>query len=185
MAEPVFTLANQLTFLRIGLAPLLVVLVLAGEPTWALVTFVVAAATDVLDGLIARRGGQQTTLGAMLDPVADKTLMGASYVCLTWGPAVACAIPAWLTVVLLFRDAVIVMTVAIVNLTVERRVFFPSVLGKASTGLQVLTVGLVLLANAVGECWGALRWLFWLTLACTVASALHYVHRSTHRPEAR
>jgi len=185
MPQPIFTVANQLTILRLGLAPLLVVLVLSHEHTWALVTFVVAAVTDLLDGLAARRGGQQTTLGAMLDPLADKVLMGSSYICLTWAPGLLCAIPVWLTVVLLFRDVVIVMAVAIINLTGERRVFYPSLLGKISTALQVLTVGVVLLANAVGECPGPVRALFWLTLGCTIVSAVHYTFRaSTHRPEA-
>ena len=68
-----------------ALAPLLVVLVLSRELGWALAVFVLAGLTDVLDGLIARRGGQQTTLGAMLDPVADKVLLGGAYVVLTWG----------------------------------------------------------------------------------------------------
>ena len=185
MPQPIFTVANQLTILRLGLAPLLVVLVLSHEHTWALVTFVVAAVTDLLDGLAARRGGQQTTLGAMLDPLADKVLMGSSYICLTWAPGLLCAIPVWLTVVLLFRDVVIVMAVAIINLTGERRVFYPSLLGKISTALQVLTVGVVLLANAVGECPAAIRALFWLTLGSTIVSAVHYTFRaSTHRTEA-
>jgi cardiolipin synthase (CMP-forming) len=179
MPEPVLTLANQLTFLRMGLAPLLVLLLLAHEPAWALVTFVVAALTDALDGLIARRSRQQTALGAMLDPVADKVLMASSYVSLTWAPGLTCAIPVWLTVVLLFRDVVIVITVAIVNLMAERRIFYPSPIGKVSTGLQVLTAGGVLLANAMGECPSALRALYWLTLGTTVASALHYVYRSS------
>ena len=185
MPEPVLTVANQLTFLRLGLAPLLVVLVLSREPTWAFVVFVVAAATDALDGLVARHGSQETTLGAMLDPVADKILMGSAYVCLTWVPGLLCTVPVWLTVTLLFRDAVIIMTVALVNLTVERRVFRPSWLGKGATALQVLTAGLVLLANALGDCPPALRWLFWLTLVTTVASALHYVHKASGgRPES-
>ena len=57
---------------------------------WALVVFVVAGLTDLLDGLIARLGEQQTTLGAMLDPVADKMLLSSSFIALTWGPACAC-----------------------------------------------------------------------------------------------
>jgi cardiolipin synthase (CMP-forming) len=185
MPEPVLTVANQLTFLRLGLAPLLVVLVLARENTWALVVFVVAAVTDALDGLAARHGSQQTTLGTMLDPVADKILMGSAYVCLTWVPGLVCSVPVWLTVTLLFRDAVIVMAVALINLTVERRVFPPSLLGKAATALQIVTAGFVLLANAVGDCPPAIRWLFWTTLVTTIVSALHYVHKAAaRRPEA-
>jgi cardiolipin synthase len=71
MPTPILTVANQLTLLRMGLAPLLVVLVLSRELGWALLVFVVAGITDLLDGLIARVGRQKTTLGAMLDPVAD------------------------------------------------------------------------------------------------------------------
>ena len=80
MSAPILNAANQLTLLRMGLAPLLVVLVLQRRMGWALVVFVVAGLTDALDGLIARLGHQQTTLGAMLDPVADKVLMTSSFI---------------------------------------------------------------------------------------------------------
>jgi cardiolipin synthase (CMP-forming) len=182
MSEPVFTVANQLTLLRMALAPLLVVLVLSHEHGWALVTFVLAGLSDALDGVIARRGGQQTTLGAMLDPLADKVLMGGAYVVLTWAPAVVCPIPVWLTVTLLSRDAIIVVTVAVVNLTVGRRVFPPSLLGKSATAAQIVTAGLVLLANAMGKCPDYLFWVFWIALALIVTSALHYVWVASSRP---
>ena len=84
MSTPVLTVANLLTMSRMGLAPLLVVLILWGEMQWAFAVFVIAGLTDLLDGLIARWGQQQTTLGAMLDPVADKILLTASCVALTW-----------------------------------------------------------------------------------------------------
>jgi cardiolipin synthase len=83
MSTPIFTIANQLTILRMALAPLLVILVLVRQLQWALVVFVVAGVTDLLDGIIARVGRQQTTLGAMLDPVADKVLLSSSFVALT------------------------------------------------------------------------------------------------------
>ena len=125
MSAPILNAANQLTLLRMGLAPLLVVLVLQRRMGWALAVFVVAGLTDALDGLIARLGSQQTTLGAMLDPVADKVLMTASFIVLTWAGGLEAAIPVWLTVVILSRDAIIIVSVAIVNLTVGRRVFYP------------------------------------------------------------
>ena len=105
MPEPVFTVANQLTMLRMALVPAFVLLVLAREFSWALVVFVVAGLTDALDGYVARHANQSTRLGAMLDPVADKLLAGSAYVVLTWSSVVSCAIPVWLTVTLLFRDA--------------------------------------------------------------------------------
>jgi cardiolipin synthase (CMP-forming) len=184
MPEPVFTVANQLTLLRMALAPLLVVLVLSREHGWALVIFVLAGLSDVLDGLIARRGGQQTTLGAMLDPIADKVLLGGAYVVLTWATAVVCPIPVWLTVTLLSRDAIIIVTVAVINLTVGRRLFPPSWLGKAATAAQILTAGLVLLANATGECPHSLLWVFRIALVLIVTSALHYVYVASTRPSS-
>jgi cardiolipin synthase len=185
MSAPVLTVANQLTLLRMGLAPLLVVLVLQGHMRWALGVFFVAGVTDALDGLIARLGRQQTTLGAMLDPVADKVLMTSSFIALTWVGGVAIPIPAWLTVVILSRDAIIIVSVAIVNMTLGRRIFYPSLLGKLCTVSQLLTVGFVLLANAAGRGAGWLRPLFIATLVLTVTSALHYVYLASTRGPGR
>jgi cardiolipin synthase len=179
MATPVLTVANQLTLLRMALVPLLVVLVLWREFPWALVVFVVAGATDVLDGLIARLGHQRTTLGAMMDPVADKLLLMSSFVVLTWGEALYARIPTWLTVTTLSRDAIIVITVVMINLTLGRRIFYPSVLGKVSTTVQTLTVGVVLLMNALGTDFAEALYLYRLTFVFTVASALHYVYMAS------
>jgi cardiolipin synthase len=176
MSAPIFTVANQLTLLRMALAPVLVVLVLTGEMVWALVVFVTAGVTDLLDGLIARMGQQRTKLGAMLDPVADKILLGSCYVALTWASGLSLKIPAWLTVVILSRDAIIVVSVAAVNLTLGQRVFAPSLLGKASTASQIVTAGVVLLFNCLRDAPGALRYLFVATAFLTVTSALHYVY---------
>jgi cardiolipin synthase (CMP-forming) len=181
MAAPVFTLANQLTLLRMGLAPLLVILVLSQRLRWALAVFVVAGITDLLDGLIARLGHQQTTLGAMLDPVADKVLLTSTFVALTWTAQLHVAIPVWLTVTTLSRDAIILTGVAIVNLTMGRRVFYPSLLGKLSTVSQLFTVGVVLLLNAFGMTFRWLDALFVVTLVLTVGSALHYLYSSSVR----
>jgi cardiolipin synthase len=183
MAEPLLTVANQLTILRMALCPFLVVMVLAREFTWALVIFVVAAVTDLLDGFLARRGHQETTLGATMDPIADKMLMAASYVALTWGAGVPIRLPVWLTVITLSRDAIIVLTVAVVNLTLGRRVFYPSILGKLSTMLQLVTAGVVLALNAAGHAFPLVHWLFLATVVLTVSSALHYVYlASVTRP---
>ena len=77
------TLANQLTLMRMLLIPLFVILVLYGHLGWALVVFVTAGITDGLDGLIARRAGQKTSLGAWLDPMADKLLLVTTFIVLT------------------------------------------------------------------------------------------------------
>jgi cardiolipin synthase len=159
-----------------------VVLVVYREFTMALVVFVVAAVTDLLDGLIARLGHQKTTLGAMLDPVADKILLSSSFVALTWASGLEVRIPAWLTITALSRDAIIVLTVTVINLTLGHRIFYPTLLGKASTLCQLTTAGVVLLLNTLGAEFRLLPYLFGATLLLTVASALHYVYlASTHR----
>ena len=105
----------------------------------------------------------------------------SSFVALTWSGNLEVSIPPWLTVTTLSRDAIILASVAIINLTVERRVFYPSLLGKLSTGSQLVTVALVLLLNATGWEFAYLRYVFALTLALTVASALHYVYVASVR----
>jgi len=158
-----------------GLAPLLVVLVLQREMPWALGVFVLAGLTDLLDGLVARLT-QRTTLGAMLDPIADKILLTSCFIALTWGPDLVVPLPVWLTVVTLSRDAIIIISVAAVNLAHGRRMFYPSLLGKLTTASQLVTVGVVLLLDAFRWTFPPVRWIFLITLVLTVTSALHYVY---------
>ena|SRR5688572_20279455 len=179
MAAPLFTIANQITLLRMGLAPLLVILVVDGDLKWALAVFILAGFTDLLDGFVARKSGQKTELGAMLDPIADKILLTSCFIALTWTGSLLVRIPIWLTVVTLSRDAIIVISVAVVNLAFGRRAFLPTLLGKATTVCQILTVGVVLLLNAVGEPFPPVRFFFHLTLALTVTSALHYTYQAS------
>jgi len=176
MAAPILTLANQITLVRMGLAPLLVVLVLERQMKLALGVFVVAGLTDLFDGLAARRAGQRTALGAMLDPVADKVLLTSCFIALTWGPGLAVAIPVWLTVVTLSRDAIIIVSVVLINLAHGRRIFYPSMLGKLTTVSQIVTVAAVLLLDAVRRPFPPVRYLFLATVGLTVVSALHYVY---------
>ena len=128
------TFANQLTILRIVLIPAFVLLVVYGRLGAALLVFVTAGATDALDGLIARRAGQRTSLGAWLDPMADKLLLVTTFIVLTLpGITLTNHLPLWLTVVVISRDVVILAVVAIVNLAIGPRTFRPSLLGKATT----------------------------------------------------
>jgi len=93
------TFANQLTILRIVLVPAFVLLVVYGRLGAALLVFMTAGATDALDGLIARLAGQRTSLGAWLDPMADKLLLITTFIVLTL-PAIPLTnhLPLWLTV---------------------------------------------------------------------------------------
>src|SRR5262249_57336275 len=104
------TPANQLTLLRMLLIPAFVILVVYGELGWALAVFITAGVTDALDGLLARLSGQKTTLGAWLDPMADKLLLVSTFVVLTLpGLGLENRLPIWFTVLILSRDVVIVL----------------------------------------------------------------------------
>src|SRR6476620_1183433 len=134
MTTQVFTLANQLTLLRLLLIPAFVILTLYGEFGWSLAVFAFAGLTDLLDGLAARVTGQESELGAWLDPAADKLLLVTTFIVLTL-PNIGLVnrIPNWLTILVISRDVGIVLTVAIVNLAVGPKTFRPSPLGKLAT----------------------------------------------------
>ena len=172
----VLTAANQLTLLRVLLVPVFVLCMLYDLPGWALVTFAVAGATDAFDGLLARWLGQPTTLGAWLDPMADKLLVTTMFVMLTLpGFGHVNRLPLWLTVLVLSRDIVIVLTVAIVNLAVRRRTFRPSMLGKTATAAFVITGVVTLFENYRGVSSPLVTLGVYACLLLTVASATEYV----------
>ncbi len=170
------TAANQLTLLRMLLVPPFVILMLYNHQGWALLTFFAAAVTDLLDGLIARRTGQKTTLGAWLDPMADKLLLVSMFVMLTLpGIGSANRLPLWFTVLVLSRDITIVLTVAVVNLAVGRRTFRPSIFGKAATATYVVTGVVTLYFNFRGVPSGMVTVLVYASLVISVISAFDYL----------
>jgi cardiolipin synthase len=172
----VLTFANQLTLLRMLLVPAFAILVLYGYLGWALAVFVLAGVTDALDGLIARRAGQKTSLGAWLDPMADKLLLVTTFIVLTLPDlGLANRLPVWLTVLIIFRDVGIVLTVAIVNLAVGRRTFRPSVYGKIATGTYIVTAVIAMLFNYLGYHSVLVDLAVFASLAITIVSALHYI----------
>jgi cardiolipin synthase len=170
------TPANQLTLLRMLLIPLFVILVVYGEFGWALAVFIAAGVTDGLDGIIARRTNQRTTLGAWLDPMADKLLLVTTFVVLTLpGLGLVNRVPVWLTVLVISRDVVIVLTVAIVSLAVGRRTFRPSVFGKAATAVYIVTSVVLLLFNYLRRTSIVVDVCVYAALGITLVSGLHYI----------
>ena len=169
------TLANQLTILRIVLTPAFVLFVVYDYLGAALVTFLVAGLTDALDGLIARWTGQRTSLGAWLDPMADKLLLVTTFIVLTL-PEIPLTnhLPLWLTVLVISRDIVIVGVVAIVNLAVGPRTFRPSIWGKLTTATFIVTSVVVMLFNWLRETSIVVDVFVWLSLGLTVISSAHY-----------
>lgn len=173
---PTLTLANQLTLGRLLLVPVLVILVIYGHDGWALLTFVVAGITDGLDGLVARRAGQRTSLGALLDPMADKLLLISTFVVLTMpGLALTNRLPIWLTVLVISRDVIIVLTVAVVNLAVDRFTFRPSTPGKIATFVYILTGSILLFFNYLGRSSILVDAAIWASLVATLVSGVHYI----------
>jgi len=171
----VLTVPNQLTILRIMLIPAFVLLVVYGYLGWALVTFLTAGITDGLDGLIARRAGQRTSLGAWLDPMADKLLLVTTFVVLTL-PDIPLTnhLPLWLTVLVISRDIVIVAVVAIVSLAIGPRTFTPSVWGKLATATYIVTSVVIMYYNFRREEAVIVDFFIWASLAVTLVSAIDY-----------
>ena len=169
------TAANQLTILRMLLIPAFVILLVYGHRGWALVTFLTAALTDLLDGLIARATGQKTTLGAWLDPMADKLLLVSMFVVLTLpGLGLANRLPVWFTVLVISRDVAIVTTVAVINLAVGRRTFRPSVFGKIATATYAVTGVVTLYYNYLNQPTGLVPAFVYASLVITLVSWFHY-----------
>lgn len=180
----VLTPANQLTLLRMLLIPAFVILVIYGYLGWALLVFAVAGLTDGLDGLIARWSGQKTSLGAWLDPMADKLLLVSTFVVLTWpGLGLENRLPIWLTILVISRDVVIVLTVAIVNLAIGPRTFRPSIFGKMATAIYILTAVAAMLFNYRGYHSVVFDVFVYASLAVTLISGLHYIRHATRAIE--
>ncbi|MBI4476036.1 MAG: CDP-alcohol phosphatidyltransferase family protein [Acidobacteria bacterium] len=174
----VLTTANQLTLLRVLLIPAFVILVVYGYLGWALIVLIVAGLTDALDGLIARRTGQKTNLGAWLDPMADKLLLVTTFVVLTLpGLGLRNRLPVWLTVLIISRDVLIVLTVAIVNLAVGPRTFRPSMYGKTATALYVVTCLVTLYFNYLQQASWVIDLCVYGSLAITLVSGVDYTVR--------
>jgi cardiolipin synthase len=132
---------NILTALRLAAAPALIALLWRGHDYAALIVFVIAGITDALDGFLAKRFNLQTRFGRYLDPAADKLLMLVSFVTLT----LLGVTPVWLTALVITRDICIVLGIGLAHLWALPLRATPSFLGKVSTVVQVIYVGLMLL----------------------------------------
>lgn len=168
-------LPNLLTLSRVLLVPVIAALMVAGRPRGAFIVFLVAGATDVLDGLAARICRQKSRLGLWLDPIADKLLITACFVLLGL-PAVSHPnhVPFAVLAIVIGRDVLIAVGAVTIYLLRRQRAFFPTLLGKVSTVAQVLTVLAVLAANAWGVTPGLLARAYDVTVVATLASGVQY-----------
>jgi CDP-diacylglycerol--glycerol-3-phosphate 3-phosphatidyltransferase len=173
-------LPNSLTVLRIFFVPLLVVVLLTREPNfdfwglpihfevWGVLILLMAAATDVMDGYIARKRREITTLGILLDPIADKLLISAAFISLVEMGLV----PAWMVVIIIGREFIVVGLREIAS--VEGLLIPASPLGKTKMILQVLAGCAVILTAKYTSLKLLGSVLMWLVVLSAVASAIHY-----------
>ena len=172
MANRVFTVPNQLTFLRLGFLPFFIILIHYRRYSWALGVLALAALTDAMDGLLARSLNQRTALGAYLDPIADKLLLSSSFIVL----ALEGQIRWWLTILVLSRDVLILIIAAVILVSAGHRRFPPSIYGKITTAVQILLVFAVLTVEVFNRpALEAVRQaLVFVVAGFTVFSGFHY-----------
>ncbi|MCD6319153.1 MAG: CDP-diacylglycerol--glycerol-3-phosphate 3-phosphatidyltransferase [Candidatus Desulfofervidaceae bacterium] len=165
---------NLFTILRLLLTPILTIFLINQRLDLATGIFFIAGITDALDGFLARRLNQKSNLGACLDPIADKVLLSTSFVLLSWYHH----IPYWLAVVVLSRDVFILMGALLLFLFNVRFEVKPSLLGKATTLSQIVTVMAVLINTQFQIPPFFLPLLFIFTLFLTIGSGLQYTYKA-------
>ena len=175
---------NIISLCRIGMVPIFLVLLSKDRFTAALYVFVLAAATDALDGTVARWFDIRTELGAILDPFADKLMLLSALVVLTFEHA----LPVWLLIVAGIRDIVLVLGYLMISFAAgERFPVRPSIFGKVTTALLIVCVIGTLTAN-FGLNQRDWYVMLYLTGAVLVISGIHYLYQaliylSQHVPE--
>jgi cardiolipin synthase (CMP-forming) len=168
-------LPNLISLGRLLLVPLAISLILDARYWAAFWIFVMAGISDALDGFIAKRFDRRTRLGALLDPLADKVLLVSVYVTL----GVAGQIWAWLVVLVVFRDVMIIGGFLLIQALVALpKPTHPVFISKINTGVQVAMIGYVLARRGLGAEFGPADALLGIAVAVTtVASGLTYLVR--------
>jgi cardiolipin synthase len=164
---------NFLSLVRILFIPLLVIFLIYEHYGLSLITLSLSAISDALDGFIARFFHQKTSIGAYLDPIADKLLLVTSYVTLS----ILNIIPNWLTIIVISRDVIISLGVLILLINSYPLEIKPSWISKLTTLFQFLTLFLGLFYNYYTLNIDNLQIMFALTALFTIASGLHYLYR--------
>jgi len=167
------TAPNQLTLLRMMFVPFVIIKLLEGHYSTALILFILAGISDGLDGLLARKLKQQTLLGQYLDPIADKLLLSTMFMVLS----ILHKIPWKFTVLVFSRDVSILLASGVLFAIAGLRDFRPSIFGKANTVAQIAAVFFVLLGQTNKARWIAIaaRSFLRAVFAFTIISAIHYV----------
>jgi cardiolipin synthase (CMP-forming) len=182
MSSRIITLPNVLTIFRMALIPVFVSLLFYQKFLFALAIFVIAGITDGLDGLLARRFHQQSPLGRILDPIADKMMLMTSFIVLTMRGVYPTPIPNhlpipfWVTITVLSRDVFILVGAAAINMVTGFRAFQPSLPGKVSTVVQIIAVAIVMFAAQTRVGTGYyLPTVYTSVFVFTFFSGIHYI----------
>jgi cardiolipin synthase len=182
MSSRIITVPNVLTVFRMVLIPIFVSLLFYQRFVLALAVFIMAGITDGLDGLLARRFDQQSQLGTILDPIADKLMLVAAFVVLSLRGVFPqpltkhLPVPFWVTVAVISRDVFIIVGAAAINMMTGFRGFRPSWLGKLSTTVQIVSIGAIIFAARVPRGSGYyLPTIYTTVFVLTVLSGAHYV----------
>ncbi|HEV7745952.1 MAG TPA: CDP-alcohol phosphatidyltransferase family protein [Pyrinomonadaceae bacterium] len=178
----ILTVPNMLTVFRMVLIPVFVTLLFYQRFLWALGIFVIAGLTDGLDGLLARRFSQQSQLGTVLDPIADKLMLVTAFVVLSMRSVFPqplpshLPIPFWVTVAVISRDVFIIVGAAAINIMTGFRGFRPSWLGKLNTTVQIGGIAAIMCAPSIPHLTGYyLPTVYVAVFALAIVSGLHYI----------
>jgi cardiolipin synthase len=180
MQGRIWTVPNQITLLRLGFLPVFLSLISYEDYKWALLVLVVSGLSDLFDGWIARRLNQRSSLGAYLDPIADKLLLSSSFVILAYKHR----IPWWPTIIVLSRDILILVVAIVIILISGYRPFPPSIFGKLTTFFEIVLVFTVVLVAAYPAVIfsAVIHVLFYVVAAFASISALQYSFAITRHP---
>jgi len=174
----ILTIPNILTFMRMGLIPVFVSLVYYGYSKWALAIFLIAGISDGIDGFLARKFKQESELGTIIDPIADKLLMTVAFIILTLPNVLPqtrhLPIPFWVTASVIGRDVLIITIAGAINIITGFRGFKPSFWGKVSTLVQVIGISLVMFAAVSGYSI-FLPTTYFVIVLLVVISGVHYI----------
>jgi len=165
-------LPNLLSVLRIVLVPPVVFYILRNNYMPALILFVIAGATDSLDGWLAKHFGWESALGEILDPLADKLLLVSSYICFAWLEL----LPVWLVIIVILRDITIIVGGVAYRFFYGMVVIKPSYISKLNTLMQIVLIAVMLFSLALLAVDTLLiDILIWVVLFTTLASGISYI----------
>jgi cardiolipin synthase (CMP-forming) len=181
----VLTLPNLLTVLR-GCAALPVAMAVRGNRFGvALAIVILAGLTDGLDGIIARKTGQTSDVGRLLDPIADKTLLVVTFLAVSLPGAGFEPLPLWLAGLAITRDVGIIAAGIGIYLATGFSGFSPTLLGKANTCFEIGVVLLFLVTRLAGLPEPLLTAGVYATAATITISGIHYVFHARRQLAAR